>query len=114
MRLKKCQYIRKVVFGIWVVSGLKAKPVPSALMQPINTKNVPSGKNKMSTEEYDPIKEINEADLCMHCIHHNICYLEREFHKLADTYSKHRFGFGLHRKLDEFASSCKCYKRKIL
>ncbi|MFX1481128.1 MAG: DUF3850 domain-containing protein [Promethearchaeota archaeon] len=68
----------------------------------------------MSLERYhDPLKEVHEATLCLHCIHHNCCYVERVLHELLNKLPNYTFG-NFNRKFDEVAEICIQYKRKEL
>ena len=67
----------------------------------------------MTEEKYDPIEEVNKADLCIHCINHNICLLEEKLDNVLYEINKHIFGYGFHRFFSEVAKICKKYKRII-
>lgn len=65
----------------------------------------------MSEEKYDPIKEINEATLCLHCIHKSVCIIKEETRKFENKWNEHVYG--LSRLLSQMAETCKYYERKF-
>ena len=64
-------------------------------------------------EKYDPIEEVNKAELCMHCIHHEVCFLYRKLFNLEQKINNSKMGYGFSRKFGEIAEVCKKYKRII-
>lgn len=63
-------------------------------------------------ENYDPMKEIAKATLCLHCIHKPICVIFKETKEFQHKWWK--IVVGLPRLLSQMAESCKYYKRKEL
>jgi len=61
-------------------------------------------------EKYDPIKEVNNATLCLHCRHRPVCKIKEETKIFENTWRDHVYG--LSRLLSEMAKSCKHYWRK--
>jgi len=61
-------------------------------------------------EKYEPIKEINNATLCLHCRHRPVCKIKEETRIFENTWRDHVYG--LSRLLSEMAKSCKHYWRK--
>ena len=63
-------------------------------------------------EKYDPIKELNEATLCLHCIHKPVCIIKKETREFEHKWR----GIirNLSRLLSQMAESCEYYKRKII
>ena len=60
-------------------------------------------------KKYDPMKEVAEATLCLHCIHNPICIIKKETiefqHKWWNTVPN------LPRLLSQIAESCKYYNK---
>jgi len=63
----------------------------------------------MSEEKYEPMKEIREATLCLHCIHKPICIIKKETNKFEEKW--YQYVYGLSRLLSQMAETCKFYKR---
>lgn len=61
-------------------------------------------------EKYDPIKKLNEMELCLHCIHKPICIIKKEEKEFEQKWWKEIPA--LPRLLSKMAETCKYYIRK--